>query len=91
MVLIMSKKLKIKVHCNEANQVCDKAQYNEASFWEKLKLHIHLFYCKACRKYSTNNKKLSDTLHKAKLECLDKKCKEAMKQELEKAIKNQSE
>jgi len=82
-------KLKFKVPCNEANHVCDKTQYNEASLWEKIKLNIHLLYCKACRKYSNNNKKLSNTIKKSNVECMDKKRKEAMKQELEKALKNQ--
>jgi hypothetical protein len=87
----MSKKIKIMVPCDEANHVCDKTQYKESSFWEKIKLNIHLIYCKACRKYTKNNKKLSSTIHKAKVECLDKKCKDAMKKELEKALKNQLE
>lgn len=77
------------VPCDEAHHVCDKTQYKESSFWEKLKLYFHLIYCKACRKYTRNNKKLSNTIHKAKVECLDKKCKEAMKQEFEKALKDQ--
>ena len=31
--------------CEDAGQVCDKSQYKEASFWEKLKLNVHLLYC----------------------------------------------
>ena len=85
----MSKKIKIMVPCDEAHHVCDKSQYKESSIWERMKLYIHLIYCKTCRKYSRNNKKLSTTIHKAKVECLDKKCKEAMKLEFEKALKNQ--
>ncbi|MGE5943557.1 MAG: hypothetical protein ACM31G_04365 [Flavobacteriales bacterium] len=81
--------MKIMVPCDEAHHVCDKTQYKESSLWEKIKLRIHLLYCKACRKYTKNNKKLSNTIHKAKVECLDKKCKEAMKQEFEKALKDQ--
>lgn len=83
-------KLKIKVPCKEAHHVCDKSQYNEASLWEKIKLSIHLLYCKACRKYTNNNKKLSTTIKKSKVECMDKKRKECMKAEFEKALKNQS-
>lgn len=85
----MNKKIKIRVPCDEAHIVCDKAQYKEASIWEKLKLYLHLIYCKTCRKYSKNNKHLSNTIHKAKVECLDKKCKEAMKLTFEKALKDQ--
>mgnify|MGYP005816528693 CR=1 FL=1 len=85
----MSKKIKIMVHCDEAHHVCDKAQYKEASVWEKFKLYFHLVYCKGCRSYTKNNKNLSDTIQKAKVECLDKKCKEAMKLEFEKALRDQ--
>lgn len=79
--------IKIKLPCNEANHVCDKSQYKNASFWEKIKLNLHLIYCRACRKYSKNNSNLTNTIKKANVKCLDKKCKEKMKRELDKAIK----
>ena len=37
------------INCDEATTICDKNQYKEASFWEKLKLGIHIFICKKCR------------------------------------------
>ena len=49
----MSKKLMIS--CDEATAICDKSQYGEASFWEKLKLNLHLLMCKHCRGYSKQN------------------------------------
>lgn len=73
--------------CDEAGHVCDKAQYKNASLWEKIILNLHLIYCYRCRKYSTNNTKLTKTIKKAHIECLDKNCKEKMKQNLNKAIK----
>jgi hypothetical protein len=87
LVLMMSKKIKLMLECNEANHVCDKTQYKNASLWEKIKLNIHLIYCKVCRKYSKNNMMLTNTIKKAHIECLDKECKEKMKRELDKAIK----
>ena len=51
--------MNIKLECHEANHICDKNQYKEATFWEKVRLNIHLIYCRACRKYTRNNKKLS--------------------------------
>jgi hypothetical protein len=75
--------------CDEANHICDKGQYKEASFWEKVKLNLHLIYCKACRGYSKNNEKLTKTMKKSEVDCLDSKCKENMKKELEKALKDQ--
>lgn len=76
--------------CDEANQVCDKSQYEEASFWEKIKLNVHLIYCKFCRKYSKNNAKLTTKIKESKVSCLDKQCKESMKENLNKAINDLS-
>ena len=87
LVLIMIEKIKLMLKCDEANHVCDKAQYKNASLYEKIKLHIHLVFCRACRKYTINNIKLTKTIKKAHIECLDKNCKEKMKQNLDKAIK----
>lgn len=86
----MIEKIKLMLKCDEANHVCDKAQYKNASLWEKIKLNMHLIFCKACRKYSSNNAKLSNTIKKAKIECLDKNCKDKMKKNLDKAIKETS-
>ena len=49
----MSKK--IMISCDEATTICDKNQYGEASFWEKIKLNLHLLMCKHCRGYSKQN------------------------------------
>ena len=84
---MMSKKIKIGIQCDEANYVCDKAQYKNASLWEKIKLNLHLIYCRACRKYSNTNTKLTTVIKNSNIECLDKKCKEKMKKELDQAIK----
>lgn len=81
---------KMMIPCEEANHVCDKTQYKEATLWEKIKLNIHLIYCRACRKYTANNSKLTKTIKKSNVECLDKKCKDDMKKTLNKALKEVS-
>ncbi|MCL6295646.1 hypothetical protein [Jejuia spongiicola] len=86
----MSTKIKVVIPCDEANHVCDKTQYKDATLWEKIKLNIHLIYCRACRKYTKNNTKLTKEIKKSKVECLDKKCKESMKKDLEHAISEYS-
>jgi predicted metal-binding protein len=43
------------ITCEKAAQICDKAQYNEATLFEKLKLNLHLFICKACTKHAKKN------------------------------------
>ncbi|MFD1162687.1 hypothetical protein [Hwangdonia seohaensis] len=85
-----TKKMKIVMPCDEANHVCDKTQYKEATLWEKIILNIHLIYCRACRKYTKNNSKLTKKIKESKVECLDRKCKESMKKELNNAINQDS-
>tara|TARA_R110000787_G_scaffold8495_4_gene28681 strand:+ start:2599 stop:2829 length:231 start_codon:yes stop_codon:yes gene_type:complete len=74
--------------CEEAGHVCDKSQYKEASFWEKVKLNIHLLYCSACREYTKNNAKLSKIFKKSDIKTMplnDKKdLKEKIHQEMSK-------
>lgn len=74
--------------CEEANHVCNKSQYKEASLWEKIKLNIHLIYCKACRQYSKNNAKLSALFKTNKTEVLAPKEKENLKIIFEKELEN---
>ena len=82
----MEKKYKVFVSCDVANHVCDKTQYKEASFWEKLKLNIHLLYCKACRKYTRNNSKLTKLVRESSVECLDTQEKMKLKANFEQEI-----
>lgn len=72
--------------CDEANHVCDKNQYKEATFWEKVKLNIHLIGCAACRKYSSTNTKLSKLLRKKKVAPLDASSKAQIKLNFEKEL-----
>ena len=72
--------------CEEANHTCDKTQYKEASFWEKVGLNIHLIYCAVCRKYSARNTKLSKVIKKSKPYSIPKEQKEAIKERLRKEM-----
>lgn len=45
----------LKITCEEANHICNKSQYGEATFIEKLKLSWHLMICKFCSLYSKQN------------------------------------
>lgn len=72
--------------CKDANHVCDKSQYNESSFWEKVKLNFHLIYCRACRKYSARNSKLSNIMNQSKIETINTSDKEKMKNQLKKEM-----
>lgn len=74
--------MKFRIPCEEANHICDKTQYRDASFWEKIKLNIHLVYCRACREYTARNQKLTKTIHQAKVKTVKKIDKEVLKKQL---------
>ncbi|WP_299054703.1 hypothetical protein [uncultured Polaribacter sp.] len=57
----------LKITCDEATTICDKNQYGEATFYEKLTLNIHFIKCKVCFLYTKQNNTLSKILkHQAK-------------------------
>lgn len=68
--------------CEEAGHVCDKSQYKEASFWEKVKLNIHLIYCKACRDYTRSNTMLSKICKKSGIKTMPLNDKEDLKKKI---------
>jgi hypothetical protein len=78
--------MKVFLKCEDANHVCDKTQYKEAGFWEKIKLNIHLIYCTACRKYTARNTKLTKAIKDGHIHSMPKEKKEQMKQELKREI-----
>lgn len=77
---------KLFLKCEEANHICDKAQYKEASLFEKLKLNLHLIFCSFCRKYSINNAKLTECIDESNVECMEDSKKTVMKQNFEKEL-----
>ncbi|SFS93839.1 hypothetical protein SAMN04487906_2212 [Zhouia amylolytica] len=79
----MKKKSKLFINCDEAVIICDKSQYNEATWLDKLKLNLHLLLCGMCKKYSSNNTKLTSLCSKAKLNALSNEQKEVMKKVIE--------
>ena len=85
----MSERSKLFVSCEKANHVCDKTQYKEASLWEKIKLNIHLLYCRACREYTKNNQKLTQVISESEVNCLETKAKEVMKEVFEVELEKQ--
>jgi hypothetical protein len=85
--------MNLLINCDEATTICDKSQYNEASFMEKVRLSLHLALCKNCKKYTKQNNLMSDVFNRFATPCQgsdhmpdkDKSDLEAkLKQELEK-------
>ncbi|MCC1484738.1 hypothetical protein [Winogradskyella immobilis] len=81
----------IKLECHEANHICDKNQYKEASFLEKVKLTIHLIYCRACRQYTRKNTKLTKLVNNPKVQALDATAKEDLQNVFERELVKQQQ
>ena len=73
------------ISCEKAANICDKAQYEEASGWDKIKLKFHLFMCKTCAKHSKDNTKLTSLCNQARLAVLSEEEKKKMKEIFSKA------
>ena len=81
---------KLFISCDEATTICTKNQYKEASFWELIKLNIHMMRCKICGLFSKQNGKLTEMCNKhlQKPDCehkLSDNDKEALKNKLAEA------
>lgn len=77
---------KLKLECHEANHICDKSQYKEATFWEKVRLNIHLLYCRACQKYTARNTKLTKAVKNPKVNTVSKEEKAELQELLNKQL-----
>ncbi len=72
------------ISCEKAAHICDKTQYREATFMEKMKLKFHLFMCKTCSTHSSRNTQFTSLCQKADLQSLSEQEKLKMKQQLAK-------
>jgi hypothetical protein len=66
----MKKGNKLFISCEQAIQYCNKSQYKEITFYDKLILKIHIFICKLCKAYTTKNTKLTQLLKDEKVQCM---------------------
>ncbi|PWK19227.1 hypothetical protein [Xanthomarina spongicola] len=84
----MKNKSFLFISCDEAKHICDKAQYNEATTWEKFKLNLRYLWCHITRAYVNRNKKLTKAVKSSKITCLKnsekQQLKEVFHEELEK-------
>jgi hypothetical protein len=78
----------LKITCQEANEICNRSQYNEATLLEKVKLNIHIVFCKLCAKYSKQNAKMTSIFKsraidcKSHVHCMEDEDKELLKRKL---------
>lgn len=81
--------MKLFLKCEEAAHVCDKSQYKEARFSEKLLFKVHILMCSFCRKYSSRNTKLTNVINTSALKTLTLEQKIKLKERLEVNLRNQ--
>lgn len=80
----------LNITCEQAHQICNKAQYNEASLKDKIKLNWHILLCKTCALYSKQNTLLSKMFRfkakdcKQQSFCMSDSEKQSLKKEFEK-------
>lgn len=82
------KKSFLFITCEEAFHICDKSQYGEANWWEKLKLNVRLIWCNVTRTYVKRNRKLTKTIEKGHVECMNTSEKNDLKLRFEKELEN---
>lgn len=71
------------ISCDKAAIICNKTQYGEASFMDKVKLKFHLFMCKTCSTFTKKNTQLTTLCEKANLYGLSEQEKLKMKEQLQ--------
>ena len=79
-------KFKLFVNCKEAGHMCDRTQYDEATIREKLLLRFHILFCRACRKHSARNFKLTKLMRRAGLHTVDPNRKQVMRDLIEEEL-----
>jgi hypothetical protein len=82
----MKKNNLLFIDCSEAGHCCDKKQYDEASLSEKIKMLLHMAFCKPCRKYASKNTKLTKLIEKSNLSSCPEEEKKNWKETIEKEI-----
>ena len=81
--------MKVPISCDQAAETCDKAQYKEASTWQKLLMKMHHIVCRICRIQSKKNGKLTEVIQKANLKTLPVEEKELIKRKLRDEMNHQ--
>jgi len=82
----MEKKSIFFISCEEAKHICDKSQYEEASFWEMIKLNVRLSWCRITRSYSKENNKLSVLIEKSEVKAMPEDKKKNLKQKFQEEL-----
>ncbi len=80
------------LNCEGAKHLCDKNQYKEASFLEKINLSINLIFCKSCRDYTKKNNILTKLItNSSKAASMPATNKQSLKDRLAEEIAKQNQ
>ncbi|MBT8320845.1 MAG: hypothetical protein KJO90_04165 [Eudoraea sp.] len=71
------------ITCEEAAHICNRKQYSEASWKERLQLVFHILVCKTCASFSRKNTQLTKLCDKAQMKSLSSREKEHMKKSIQ--------
>jgi hypothetical protein len=74
------------ISCDEAAVICNKSQYKEASLSEKLKLRLHMLFCRTCAVFTKKNKQLTSLMDKARIYILSDSEKKALKKKIKEQL-----
>lgn len=80
--------MKLFSKCSETAHICDKHQYEEVGFFDKIKMKLHLMLCKLCRNYSKRNERLTKELKTANIKTFTNEEKQLLKSRMAEEIKN---
>lgn len=86
----MEEKYEPKNTCEQTHLYCDRLQYKEITFLERIKLKFHLLFCGPCQQYSKKNSKLTKTIEKANISCLSPQEIDQLKEAVKSDKKRQS-
>lgn len=82
------KKSFLFISCEEAHHICDKSQYGEATFWERVKLSLRLSWCKVTRAYTKRNRALTKAMKSSNIKGLTDNELDTFKSQFNQELKN---
>lgn len=85
------KKSLLFISLDEAHHICDKAQYEEATGWERFKLKLRYTWCRFTRNYIKKNTLLTETFQNNELHFLKPEEINSFKKEFDLALENNRE
>lgn len=83
------KKSFLFISCEEAKHICDKSQYGDSTFWERIELTIRYMWCRITKAHVKRNKKLTKALKSSHVQGLQQNEREQLIEKFSQQLKNQ--